>query len=838
MATNTDGGTTASLSNTPQAKDDFYGLAEDYLGISYFDVMLNDLGGKAKVLWSIDDGSGSPTDLISQDLGRAESTMGDKSAHGANIWITSDGKIGYDGGSLTQDFKDTLQELALGETATDTFTYAIRLANGTLSWATVTIEYSGANDPPIANADVNGQDLVIESGVHPGDTSYAGDASASGNVLANDTDVDNGAVLTVADVNGSAANVGSTVTGTFGSVTINSDGSWTYNLNNGDADTEALAQGETQTEVFTYTVTDEHGATSSSTLTITITGTNDGPVANADSDTTSENAAIDVDVLANDTDVDDGAVLTVTAASAPAGQGTASVVANQVRFDPGTDFDHLNVGDSEVVTVSYTITDEHGATSSSTVEITVTGTNDAPALTGTQATLPAGTEDQSYIVSKASLLQGFTDPDSSDVLGVMNLSADHGTIIDNGDGTYTVTPTANYNGSVTLSYDVVDGNGGSVAATLSFNLAAVNDPAVITGDIEGAVIEATPANPGDPDDTGQLLAADVDNTPNTFMPVASTATASGYGSYSISASGLWSYTLNNANPTVNALAAGVLLIDTFTVYSADGTPQTITVTITGAADVVAATNPTTYTGADPNDNDNLSGGAVVSGNFNAGSGDDTFTGDSGGQTLNGGGGDDNIYGAGGNDNIDGGGDDDTLYGQAGDDDISGNNGLDIVYGGSGADEINGGNDADTIYGGSGNDTIVGHNGNDVIIGGYGADILTGSGGDDIFRYLDKLDTNDTITDFRASGLDQLDLNGIDANDLMANNQDFVWGGDDGPIANGLWFSYDAVTGDTTLYGDTNGNLANAEFMLVLQDFNGFATYGNPGPPPPTTLIDG
>ena len=34
------------------------------------------------------------------------------------------------------------------------------------------------------------------------------------------------------------------------------------------------------------------------------------------------------------------------------------------------------------------------------------------------------------------------------------------------------------------------------------------------------------------------------------------------------------------------------------------------------------------------------------------------------------------------------------------------------------------------------------------------------------------------------------------------------------------------------------DLANAEFMLVLQDFNGFATYGNPGPPPPTTLIDG
>src|SRR5580765_6349097 len=100
MATNTSGGTTASLNNTPQAKDDIFTTNEDYLGISYFDVMLNDLAGNAKVLWSIDNGPGSPTDLISQDLGRAENTLGDKSANGANIWITTDGKVGYDGASL------------------------------------------------------------------------------------------------------------------------------------------------------------------------------------------------------------------------------------------------------------------------------------------------------------------------------------------------------------------------------------------------------------------------------------------------------------------------------------------------------------------------------------------------------------------------------------------------------------------------------------------------------------------------------------------------------------------------------------------------------------------
>ena len=146
------------------------------------------------------------------------------------------------------------------------------------------------------------------------------------------------------------------------------------------------------------------------------------------------------------------------------------------------------------------MTDEHGACPRRPSTITVTGTNDQPALTGTQATLAAGTEDQSYIVSKADLLAGFTDPDSSDILGILNLTASHGSVVDNGNGTYTITPTANYNGPVTLSYSVVDGHGGSVPGTLSFNLAPVNDPAVITGTLStGTVVEATPGRCGNPD---------------------------------------------------------------------------------------------------------------------------------------------------------------------------------------------------------------------------------------------------------------------------------------------------------------------------------------------------
>ena len=1004
MATNTGGGTTTSLNNTPQAVDDFYTANEDE--VLYFSVMANDLGGNAKTLWSIDntsdDGSG---DLVAKDV----AGVCEYSELGAKISLTSDGRIRYD--------TTLLDSLAAGQTVIDQFTYAIRMSNGTLSWATVTVTLTGTNDGPIANVD----------------TGSAGENEDKAfNVLANDTDVDNGAVLTLASINGVtvdgvAANAGEqaaftivgnqiqfapgtafdhlaagdsatvvvsytvsdehgatststltlTVTGTNDGPVANADSDTTSEnavlnvdvlANDTDVDDghvltvtaasapagqgsasvvgnqvqfdpgtdfDHLNVGDSEIVTVSYTIEDEHGASSSSTVEITVTGTNDGPVANADSDTTSENAILNVDVLANDTDADDGAVLTVTAASAPARQGSASVVGNQVQFDPGTDFDHLNVGDSEIVTVSYTIEDEHGASSSSTVEITVTGTNDGPvadddsgsgnedttisgsvaandddaddgavlgfavngsppagfsmdgdgnwsldasnlayqhiaagesqevivnytvtdehgasdtatltitvhgvnddpALTGAQAVLPGGTEDQSYIVSAASLLTGFTDVDDGTVLAVSLLSSNHGSVIDNGDGTYTITPEADYNGTVTLSYNVVDGDGGSVPATLTFNLAAVNDPAVISGTTTGTVLEATPANAGTPTATGTLLAADVDNPPNTFIAQGSTATASGYGSFTMSAGGTWNYTLNNANLTVDALATGGFLIDTFQVQSADGTIQTITVTINGATDAFVVTPPPTENGADPNDFDNLTGGIVVTGNFTATNGNDTFTGDGGNQTLNGSGGNDTIYGAGGNDNINGNNDNDTLYGQAGSDSVDGNNGLDTLYGGSGSDTLTGGNDGDTMYGGSAGDIINGSNGNDIIIGGYGADTLTGGGNDDTFTYLSTLDTNDTILDFMASGNDQIDLSAIDAVSGGANDP-FAWGGTTA-TANGLWFSYDAGTNTTTLYGDTDGNAATAEFMLTLQNYSGLNPFNNPLTPPPDITL--
>ena len=152
--TTTSGGTVTSFSSTPQAKDDVLNTTENLLGVMYWDVMSNDLGGNAKTLWSLDDATSlstatkiyAPADLLIQDTGRIEATSTDTSFNGAKIWITSDGKVGYDAATLSTAFKAQLQSLAAGASLTDSFTYAIRLGNGTLSWATAQVQFAGMND--------------------------------------------------------------------------------------------------------------------------------------------------------------------------------------------------------------------------------------------------------------------------------------------------------------------------------------------------------------------------------------------------------------------------------------------------------------------------------------------------------------------------------------------------------------------------------------------------------------------------------------------------------------------------------------------------------------------
>ena len=122
---------------------------------------------------------------------------------------------------------------------------------------------------------------------------------------------------------------------------------------------------------------------------------------------------------------------------------------------------------------------------------------------------------------------------------------------------------------------------------------------MITGTTTGAVVEAggvANGTPGTPTATGDLNATDVDNAADAWTAVATaTASASGYGSYTLTAAGVWTYTLDNSNATVQALNVGGTLTDTFTVTTVDGTARLVTITINGANDAAVITG--TATGA-------------------------------------------------------------------------------------------------------------------------------------------------------------------------------------------------------------------------------------------------
>ncbi|WP_040310025.1 cadherin-like domain-containing protein, partial [Asticcacaulis biprosthecium] len=160
---------------------------------------------------------------------------------------------------------------------------------------------------------------------------------------------------------------------------------------------------------------------------------------------------------------------TLTASVTPAGKGGGGTVNWTFSVD-NDDIQFLAVG--QTLTQTYDVTVSDGwASDTETVTITITGTNDAPVLTGVQATLEDGTEDEDYIVSVEDLLAGFTDVDDLDTLSVANLTASNGaTVTNNLDGTYTIEHADDFDGMITLTYAVNDGHDGSIeGVTLDYD---------------------------------------------------------------------------------------------------------------------------------------------------------------------------------------------------------------------------------------------------------------------------------------------------------------------------------------------------------------------------------
>ena len=235
-------------------------------------------------------------------------------------------------------------------------------------------------------------------------------------------------------------------------------------------------------DVFTYTVSDGSD-TSSTTLTIDVNRVPEGISGTLSA--TEDGGSIVGQLEAIDRDA--GETLTFSVESQPA-EGSVTVNADgSYSFNPGADFQNLGEGETRDVAFDYRVTDSQGDSSTATINVTVTGINDAPTAADNTLTI---NEDGSHTFSASDF--GFSDIDSGDTLASITITTlpGAGSLTLNGSAVtanqvitaadipnLVFAPAANANGAnyASFGFTVNDGSLSSSAKTLGFNVTALND---------------------------------------------------------------------------------------------------------------------------------------------------------------------------------------------------------------------------------------------------------------------------------------------------------------------------------------------------------------------------
>jgi VCBS repeat-containing protein len=362
--------------------------------------------------------------------------------------------------------------------------------------------------------------------------------NTTGNVITNDNATGSDTAFSVSAIDfGGAQTVGTAFATSYGSLDLNSDGTYTYTLDNTSTDVQGLKGGESFVETFSYTIEDTDGSTSSTTLAITINGAEDAdPVVTIPD--TNGGAAGDISVAENATIT--GGTFTVTADAGLAASGTA------VSLTVDGDTTNLTLAQLNALTSGPTpVTLSAGDDG----ELVLTGYNSSTGVitynfdpTGTSSDHTGGNVLENYTIV-ATDNEGDTNSDTLDIL-----------ITD-------TNPIANDdNRSISEGTSAIAGNAVGVAGSA-------------TGDVQDTVVDA-------------VTVTDIDfgATDGTV----GTALAGDHGSLEISSAGIYTYTLDNTDPDVQGLKGGESLVETFayTITDIDGDTDTanIVVTINGVED--------------------------------------------------------------------------------------------------------------------------------------------------------------------------------------------------------------------------------------------------------------
>lgn len=424
----------------------------------------------------------------------------------------------------------------------DSFTYTILDGSGQSNTARVDIDILPVNDLPVAvdrgfttNEDTT---LVVPA---PG-------------VLAGATDVEGGSPRAVL------------VTGpSRGTVTLNSDGSFTYVPRTNDDTVDS----------FTYAISDGTGVGNAARVTIDLLPVNDLPVAPDRTFTVAEDNVLTV-----------AAPGVLGGVADPEGKGLkAELVSGTTRgsiiFDTDGSFSYRPRGNDDTSdSFTYLIHDGTGASNTARVTIDLLPVNDAPVARTDAFALDAGT---TLTVAAPGVLGNDTDVESAALKALLATNVSHGTLTLNSNGSFTYRPVAGYSGPDGFTYRASDGDAQSTAVSVSLTVRAVNQAPAPVNDTRPAVNESTTPTPTTVTFTvGNILANDADPEGSPLTVVSVGPPASGFGTVSFSgalSSGTTAITYSAPSANFN----GTVSIP-YTVRDAAGA--------TSSASVIVTINPT------------------------------------------------------------------------------------------------------------------------------------------------------------------------------------------------------------------------------------------------------
>ncbi|MCD4531010.1 retention module-containing protein [Pseudomonas sp. C3-2018] len=375
------------------------------------------------------------------------------------------------------------------------------------------------------------------------DDSNAGTASEThltltGSVLTNDTQG--------ADPVASGPITPGTFTGTYGTLVLNADGSYTYTLNTADADFKGLHGGGNGSETFTYTLTDADGDGDSSTANLVLqVHNNDDPVIINGLDTEGGELTVQEKNLSDGSSPDASALtqsgtftvtaldgvqtlsiggINVVAGGVAAGfpQSITTALGNTLTI---TGFNattgvvsysytlldneaHPNANGANSLSEQFAVvaTDDNGTTANGTLDVNIV--DDLPKAVDDSN---AGTASETHLTLTGSVLTNDTqgaDHGASGPVTPGTFTGTYGTLVLNADGSYTYTlntADADFkglhgggNGSETFTYTLTDADGDSSTANLVLQVHNNDDPVIINGlDTEGGELTVQEKNLSD-----------------------------------------------------------------------------------------------------------------------------------------------------------------------------------------------------------------------------------------------------------------------------------------------------------------------------------------------------